>query len=143
MHCCAAWEPVGQCFDQCAFESINIRGLRHIIASLTRESIAEREAVVHNLPCTQTEKDNALAKCRLSSRAWVSKKPTLCLHAVTDEEGRPLDDEDESGLRLCTNWTGYLRHGPRTNDTMQTILGFLCRKPRRISNGRDKRENGV
>ena len=20
MHCCAAWEPVGQCFDQCSFE---------------------------------------------------------------------------------------------------------------------------
>ena len=27
----------------------------------------------------------------------------LCLHAVTDEDGHPLEDEDESGTRLCTN----------------------------------------
>ena len=80
----------------------DFHGLSQIIASLTRASIAEREATAHNLPWTQTEKDNALAKCRLSLRAWVSKKPMLCLHAVTDEEGHPLEDEDESGVRLCT-----------------------------------------
>ena len=47
----------------------------------------------------QTEKDNALARCSISQRAWAAKKPMPCLHAVTDEEGRPLDDEDESGTR--------------------------------------------
>ena len=28
-------------------------------------------------------------------------KPMLCLHAVTDEDGHPLVNEDESGRRLC------------------------------------------
>ena len=91
MHCCAAWEPVGQCFDRYSFEC-TFHGLRQIIASLTRESIAERETAVHGLPWTQTEKDNALTKCKLSLRAWVSTKPMRCLYAVTDEEGCPLDD---------------------------------------------------
>ena len=44
MHCCEAWEPVGKCFDQCSFECIDFHGLSQIIASLTRERIAEREA---------------------------------------------------------------------------------------------------
>ena len=57
-----------------------------------------------NLPWTQTEKDNALAKCRLSLRAWRTKKPMLCLHTITDANGHHLVDEDESGMRLCTNW---------------------------------------
>ena len=47
------------------------------------------------------EKDNALAKCKLGLRAWRSKKPMLCLHAVTDEDGHFLEHEDESGKRLC------------------------------------------
>ena len=102
MHCCAAWDPVGQGFDEVTFECTNFHGLSQIIASLTRENTAEREAAVHNLPWTQTEKDNALARCRISQRACAAKKPMPCLHAVTDEEGRPLDDEDESGTRLCT-----------------------------------------
>ena len=71
-------------------------GLSEIIASFLRETIAEREAAVHNLPGTQTGKDNALAQCRLSLGAWVSTKPMLCPHAVTDEEGRPLDDETDN-----------------------------------------------
>ena len=78
--------------------------MSQIIVSLTRERIAEREAETHNLPCTQTEKDNAVAKCRLSLRAWRTKKPMLCLHAITDEDGHPVEDEDESGRRLCTFW---------------------------------------
>ena len=41
MRCCAAWEPVGKCFDQCSFECIDFYGLSQIIASLTRERIAE------------------------------------------------------------------------------------------------------
>ena len=28
----------------------------------------------------------------------------LCLHAVTDEDGHPLENEDESGRRLCEYW---------------------------------------
>ena len=103
MRCCAAWEHVGKCFDQCSFVCTDFHGLSQIIASFTRERIAEREAALHNLPWTQTEKDNALAKCRLSLRAWSPKKPMLCLHAVTDEDGHHLEDEDESGMGLCTS----------------------------------------
>ena len=33
----------------------------------------------------------------LDSVLGVSKKPTLCLHAVSDDEGHPLENEDESG----------------------------------------------
>ena len=98
MRCCAAWEPVGKCFGQCSFECVDFHGLSQIVASLTRERIAEREAAAHNLLWTHTEKDNALATCRLSLRAWSPKKPMLCLHAVTDEDGHLLEDEDESGI---------------------------------------------
>ena len=62
---------------------------------------SQREAEIGNLPWTQTEKDDALAKCRLGLRAWRSKKPKLCLHAVTDEDGHPLESEDESVRMLC------------------------------------------
>ena len=79
MHCCGAWEPVGKCFDQCSFECIEFHGLSQIIASLTRERIAEREA-------GHRRKKTALAKCRLGLLAWRAKKPMLCLHAVTDED---------------------------------------------------------
>ena len=134
MHCCAAWEPVGQCFDKYSSECTNYHGLSQIIASLTRESIAERAAAVHNLPWTQTEKDNALAKCRLSLRAWVPKKPMLCLHAITDEDGCPLGDEDESGTRLCTQWCRIFES--RTEDERhhadETILEFVQKAPEDI-----------
>ena len=41
----------------------------------------------------------------------------LCRHAVTDEDGRPLDDEDESGMRLCTYWSRIFqsRYGDDTD----------------------------
>ena len=66
--------------------------------------ITVREAEIGNFPWTQTEKDNALAKCRLGVRAWRSKKPMLCFHAVTDEDGHTLENEDESGRRFCEYW---------------------------------------
>ena len=28
----------------------------------------------------------------------------LCIHAVSDEDGHPLEDEDESGMSLCNYW---------------------------------------
>ena len=37
-------------------------------------------------------------------RAWRNKKPVLSPSAVTDEEGHPLENEDESGRRLCEYW---------------------------------------
>ena len=76
MHC-EAWEPVGKCFDSCFIECIDFHGLSQIIASLTRDNLAEREAENGNLPWTQTEKDNALAKCGLGLPAWRAEKPML------------------------------------------------------------------
>ena len=76
-----------ECFIPTSFECIDFHGLRQIIASLTRENLAEREAERGNPSWTQTEKDDALAKCRLGLRAWRAKKPMLCLHAVTNEDG--------------------------------------------------------
>ena len=106
MHCCEAWEPVGKCFDRCSFECIANHGRSQIIVSFTPERIAEREAQIQNLLWTQAEKDDALAKCRLGLRAWRSKKPMLCLHAVTDEDGHPLENGDESGRRvICDFWS--------------------------------------
>ena len=34
----------------------------------------------------------------------VTKKPVLSLSAVTDDEGHSLENEDESGRRLCEYW---------------------------------------
>ena len=104
MRCCEAWEPVGKCFDPISFECIDFHGLSQITASPTRENPAEREAEIGNLPWTQTEKINTLAKCRLGLRAWLAKKPMLCLYAVTDEDGHTLENEDESGRVLCVYW---------------------------------------
>ena len=92
-------------FDPISFECVDFQRLSQIIANLTREKLAEREAEITNLPWTQTEtKDTALARCRIGQRAWRNRKPVLCLSAVTDEEGPPLENEDESGRRLCEYW---------------------------------------
>ena len=47
------------------------------------------------------KKTNALARCRSGQRAWRNKKPVLSFSAVTHEDCRPLENEDESGRRLC------------------------------------------
>ena len=142
MRCCEAWEPVGKCFDPISFECINFHGLSQTIASLTRESLAEREAEIGNLPWTQTEKDNALAKCRLGLRAWRTKKPMLCLHAVTDEDGHPLENEDESGRRLCDYWGTIFQaraEGPRHHQ-YENILRYVQKAPDDIRRVIDKNE---
>ena len=43
MRCCEAWDPVGKCFDPASFECIDFHGLSQIIASLTRENLAETD----------------------------------------------------------------------------------------------------
>ena len=131
MHCCEAWRSVGKCFDQYSFECVDFHGLSQIIASLTRERIAEREADIHSLPWTQTEKDNALTKCRLGLRAWRTRKPTLCLHAITNEDGHPLENEDESGMRLCAYWCEIFEarvEGER-HHCHETILQYVQTAP--------------
>ena len=74
MRCCEAWKPDEDCFDPISFECVDFQRLSQIIGNLTRENLAEREAEITNLPCTQTEKDIALARCRSGQRAWRNKK---------------------------------------------------------------------
>ena len=50
------------------------------------------------------KKNTALGRCRGGQRAWRNKKPVLSLNVVTDEEGHPVENEDESGRRLCDYW---------------------------------------
>ena len=80
---------------------------------------------------TKTEKDNALAKCRLGLRAWRAKKPMLCLHAVTDEDGHSLENEDESDRRLCeyrsTIFDGRIE--VERHHCHETILRYVQKAP--------------
>ena len=105
--------------------------LSQIIANLTRENLAERDAEITNLPWTQTEKDNALARCRSGQLACVPKKPVLCLNAVTDEDGHTLENEDESGRRLCQYWCSIFQarvEGPR-HLQYENILRYVQKAP--------------
>ena len=116
MRRCETWKLIGDCFDASSFECIDFQRPIQIIAILTRENLEAREAEVTNLPSTQTEKDIALARCRSGQRAWRNKKPVLSLSAVTDEEGHLLENEDESGRRLCEDWWTIFQareEGPR------------------------------
>ena len=142
MRCCEAWDPVVKCFDPISFECIDFDGLSQIIASLSRENLAEREAEIGNLSWTQTEKDNALAKSRLGLRAWRAKKPMLGLHAVTDEDGHPLENEDESGRRLCEYWGTIFQarvEGQRHHH-YENILRYVQKAPDNIRWEIDKNE---
>ena len=76
------------------------RSLRTLLVKILRNAkLRSRISLGH------TDKDTALARCRSGQRAWRNKKkPELCFSAVTDEEGHPLENEDESGRRLCEYW---------------------------------------
>ena len=115
-----------------------------IFACRTRENLEARETEVSTLPWTQTEKDIALARCRNGQRAWRNKKPVLTLSAVTDEEGHPLENEDESGRRLCEYWGTMFQarqEGPR-HYQHEEILRFVQRAPDDINWTIDQAEFG-
>ena len=131
MRCCEARMPVGKCFDPISLECIDFQSLSQIIANFTRENLAEREAEIMNLPWKQTEKDNASARCRIGHRAWRAKKTLLCLNAVTDEDGHPLENDDESGRRLCEYWVSIFQarvEGPRHHQ-YENILRYVQKAP--------------
>ena len=131
MRCCEAWKPLANCFDPISFECADFQRLGQIIANLTRENLAEREAEITNLPWTQTEKNNALARCRSGQRAWRNETPVLSLSAVTDEEGHPLENEDESGRSLCEYWGTIFQarmEGPRHHQH-EDILRYVQQAP--------------
>ena len=142
MHFCEASEPVGKCFGPFSFECIVFHGLCQIFASLPRERFAEREAEVRNFPWRRTEKDNASAKCRLGLHAWRTKKPILSLHAVTDGNGHPLENEDESGRRLCEYWSKIFeaRVPGEQHHCYETILEYVQKTPDDIRWETDKNE---
>ena len=55
----------------------------------------------------------------------------LCLSAVTDEEGHPSVNEDESGRRLCENWGSIFPariEGPRQHQ-YEDILRYVQKAP--------------
>ena len=141
MRRCAAWEPFGKCFDQCSFECVDFHGLSQIIASLTRERITEREAAAYNLPYAD-EKRQRLGPMQTHPASMGSKKPILCLHAVTDEDGHPLEDEDESGMRLCTYWDKIFesRNEDERHPAHETILENVQKDPGYIQGEIDKRK---
>ena len=131
MRCCEAWTPTENCFDPISFESVDFQRLCQIIANLTRENFAERETEIANLPWTQTEKGNALARCRIGQRAWRTKKTVLCLSAVTNEEGHLLENEDHSGRRLREYWGTIFQArvaGPRYHQ-YEDILRYVQKAP--------------
>ena len=67
-----------------------------------------------------------LAKCRRSEHAWSAKKPKLAPHAVTDEEGDPLDDAEKLRQTLQTlGWPRQARDGDLEDCSCETILGFV------------------
>ena len=67
-----------------------------IIASLTCETLAERWRTFLG---RRREKTMPRGSVDLDF-AWCAKKPISCLHSVTDEDGQPLENEDEPGGRL-------------------------------------------
>ena len=76
---------------------------------------------MHNLPWTQTEKRHS----------WQSADFSLRAHAITDEVGRPLDDEDDTGTRLCT-FCGRVFESHTKDErhhAYETILEFVQKAP--------------
>ena len=90
----------------------------------------------------KTDEDIALARCRSGQRAWRNKKLVLTLSAVTDEEGHPLENEDESGRRLCEYWGTIFQarqEGPR-HFQHEEILRFVRQAPDDINWTMDRAE---
>ena len=83
----------------------------------------------------QTEKD--IARCKSGQRAWGNKKPVLSLNAATD----PLDNEDDSGRRLCEYWgTIFQARDEGQRHHQHDILRFLQHAPDDIRWTIDKTE---
>ena len=66
----------------------------------------------------------------------------LCFHAVKDEDGHFLEDEDESGMGLCTCWSKIFqsRNEEERHHAHETILEYVQKAPDDIRWEIDKRE---
>ena len=74
-------------------------------------------------------------QCYGKVQAWTSsmvrQEPMLCLHAVTDEDGHPLENEEESGRRLCDCWGTIFQvraEGPK-HHRYENILRYVQKAP--------------
>ena len=86
------------------------------------------------LRATVTRGTKQWAKSGRSQRAWCAKKPRRALHAVSDEESRPLDDADDSGARLHKVFEA---HADGDQDhSCETILTYVQIAPDFYSGGR-------
>ena len=73
------------------------RSLRTLLVELLRNAqLRSRISLGHRLKKTLLQPD-----AEVDNVHGVTKNPCLSLSAVTDEEGHPLENEDESGRRLC------------------------------------------
>ena len=133
MRCCEAWKPIEDCFDALSFECVDFQQLCQIFASLTRQKPWNTWNWGLNPPLDANRKDIALARCRNGQRAWRKKKPVLSLSAVTDEEPS-VENEDESGRKLCEYWwTIFQAREEGTRHHQHDFLRFVQQAPDDIS----------
>ena len=97
-------------------------GLVRLLRTLLVKIFTEREAEITNLPWIQTEKDNALARCRSGQRAWRAKK-NLCFVLVLSlmKTVIPWTNDDESGRRFCECWRSIFKPGPETSPARKIL----------------------
>ena len=133
IHCCEAWEPVRQCFDQNSFECIDFHGLSQILASLTRERLSEEKLRINHF-IRHRRKRQRLGKVQIwSSRLALRKTEALSPRCYQREDGHPLenDNENESGRRLCEYWCTIfqVRVESERHHCLETILSYAQRAP--------------
>ena len=96
--------------------------LIHFLSSVLMSSeFATQHVKLKSLPSlARKQKKTLLARCRSSQRAWRNQKPVLTLSALIDEESHRLENEDESGRRLCEYWG--TKHMKRFCDLFSKLL---------------------
>ena len=52
------------------------------------------------------------------------KKTVLSLSAVTDEDGHPLENQDESGRSLCEYWGPFFKHVSKSRDITKLRISY-------------------
>ena len=87
---------------------MDFQKLSQIIANLTRETLAERETEITNLPWTQTEKDTAWARCKGGQRAWRNKKPSVLWKMKMNQE--PFSKHARKARDITDDILRYVQH---------------------------------
>ena len=110
MRCCEAWKPIEKLLRYIVPLSVLIsRNFAKIIANIPWDADRKRHC------CSQMQRWNNVL--------GVTGKLVLSLSAVTDEEGHPLENEDESGRRLCEYWRNHFsKHARKARDITSTEI---------------------